>query len=408
MGKHLVVVEATTSGAGLRILDSAYRLGIKVTFISKDPLKYQRYDHNGIFEKISSVIKVDQVNKESLLSIIDTLNKLTPVQGLVCLTDGSIEVVSEVAAHYGLDFVSPQAVSLARNKEQTRDICSIEGIAVPQYKVVRSIEEATEVAKIFKYPCVLKSSRGTGSSQVQLCSNELELCATYPIIMEKAHLTSGVVLLEEFLRGPLFSVESITSKGKTHILGITDRLLGPLPHFVEISYSFPVQLDSKTEEEIHKIVIKLIEAIGVENGITHTELILTNQGPSIVEINPRLGGGMLGPMISESYGFDIYEQIIKLAFGMEPHVPKDPIGGASTYIIYPNKVGVLEEVNEDIAKTYPGVRDIVISSKSGDYVKPPQDFQGDIGYVWATGKTVNMATSFCQTAASAITYKVIQ
>lgn len=402
MKKHLVIIEATTSGAGLRVIDSAHRLGLEVSFFTADPNKYQRFNQTGTLDRLSRIVVVNTSDCEQVQAKVEQLNESHPVDGLVCMTDGNIEMAAQVATHMGLPFLSPDAVSLARNKDRTRELCGERGIRIPRFQVVSNMDTALDLAAEWGYPCILKSSRGTGSAQVILCRDESELRSAYPVLDEKARAASGQLLLEEFLRGPLYSVEAITYEGTTHILGITDRLLGNLPYFVEVSYSFPIMFDEQTERAIYEMVTDLLQAMGVNCGATHTELILTADGPAIVEVNPRLGGGMIGPMISESYGFDIYEQLIRIAFNEAPQIPEHPVGGAATYVVYATTEGVIERVHDQIARTYPGVKDIVINAKQGDLVKPPEDFRGDIGYVWATGNTVDMAASNCRAAVSAI------
>lgn len=149
--------------------------------------------------------------------------------------------------------------------------------------------------------------------------------------VSEARKANGVVLAEEFLVGPLVSVEAITYKGKTTILGITNRTLGSLPYFVEVSYSAPVNLGINFDSELKSIAQKLLGSLEVDYGAAHIEYILTKNGPILVEINPRLGGGMIEPMISESFNDDIYIPLMDIALGKEPRIPSTPVKATSTF-----------------------------------------------------------------------------
>ncbi|MDP5274864.1 ATP-grasp domain-containing protein [Chengkuizengella axinellae] len=404
MSKHIVIVEATTSGSGLEVVKSACETGLYVSFVSKDPQRYMKgEEESSILKKVENLITADSNSVSALKVTIKQLNELHTVDGIICLTDGHIETVSRVARDLSLNFMNPEAVSIARNKDQTRLVCEENRIPIPKFQIVDDVETACEIAKKWGYPCIIKSSRGTGSAQVFLCRNQEELLSKFSIIHEKKELTSGLILLEEFVCGPLYSIEGITYDGKTTFLGITDRMMGALPHFVEIADSFPVQLEPNMFEKVKKVIGKLHEAIGVDYGMTHTEFILTENGPVIVEMNPRLGGGMIGPMISESYDIDIYKQIINIAIGKAPIIPDNPIAGASEYFIYSTREGVVSQIKgEELAKKYPGVQKVVITAKSGDMITSPTDFRGEIGYLWTVGSNAEMAAANCRSAAGAI------
>lgn len=406
MNKHIVIVEAISSGAGLEVVQSALQVGLDVTFLTKD---LQRYVYSKHVEKLSQIyqlITVDTSSKQALTKTFADIHAKYPVDGIICLSDNYIELASELASYYKFPFISYDAVVIARNKDVTREFCKQKGFPIPRFQIVCDISSACKEATLLGYPCVLKASRGDGSSEVQLCRTEAEVVTIFPLLFERTQGMAGKVLLEEFVKGPLYSIEAITFEGQTTILGMTDRLLGNQPYFVEVGYSFPVSLDGPTSQIVSNMLIDLLRAMGVSYGTTHTEFILSERGPVIVEINPRLGGGLLGPMISESYDFDIYEQIIRVALGKTPEIPPKPVRGTSAYVVYPQTEGTLRLVDEQLARTYPSVKEVVIRANPGDKVKPPSDYRGDIGFLWATGPTAEMAANNCRTAVSAIQIEI--
>ncbi|MED0658299.1 ATP-grasp domain-containing protein [Anoxybacillus ayderensis] len=406
MRKHIAIIEATTSGAGLEVIRSAYNNGIDVSFFTSDPTRYTKFNTDHVLQKINRVVICDTKNEAMLENELSKLNTISPLGGILTLTDGCIEVVSKVSHKLGYTFMNPKAVSIARNKEQTRKHCKKYGINTPKFRVVDCVESAKQLLEEWGGSIILKNSKGTGSSSVQLCTSNDELEVAFHEIHKEASKVNGVVLAEEFLIGPLVSVESITYKGETKILGITNRILGSLPYFVEVGYTFPIKLGDYLEGELADITYRLLESLEVDYGATHIEYILTNKGPVLVEINPRLGGGMLGPMISESFNDDIYLPLLDIALGREPRIPHAPVKASSTFVIYSSKEGVVEDINTSLAEQCPGVKKVVINVKKGEKVSPPKDFRGEIGYVWASGETADISFSYCQTAAGCVIAKI--
>lgn len=403
--KHIAIVEATTSGAGLEVLHSAVKNNHKVTFIVQNLEKYKKSIKGDIFERIN-LVNCDTSKESELEKAILNLQAASPINGLLTLTDGKIEIVSRIASKLGLTCMNPSAVSNARNKDKTREICENLNLRTPKFHKASNIEEAEKAAGKIGYPVIVKSSKGTGSTNVELCKNEKELNISYNKISTATKNQRCSILIEEFLVGPLVSVESISLNGKVNFLGFTDRTLGPLPHFVEVSYSFPISLGENLEVELKKYTKEVLETIGMDNGATHTEFIITDKGPVLVEVNPRLGGGMLGPMISEALGIDLYNKLIQVAFGEKPDLNLSISKGCSTTLVYSHKHGYLKSIDHTVALKSPGVKEVFLSKESGDQVSPPEDFKGDIGFLWTEGETVELAASNCRYAANCILFDV--
>ncbi|HEU4965068.1 MAG TPA: ATP-grasp domain-containing protein [Bacilli bacterium] len=403
MKGHVLIIEATSSGSGLNIVKCALRVGLEVTFFTHDKGRYAADPFRDILDQVHRLWIVDTSKVDSLIEATERLRGESMVDAVVSMTDGHIEQSAQVAAHYGYRFMAPEAVSLARNKDHNRELCRREGILHPRFEVVEDLNTARERLLEWGNPCILKSSRGTGSSQVRFIQDESDLQNQFAETSEMAKQAGGTLLLEEFLYGPVYSVEAITYEGETRILGLSDRVMGNLPYFVELGNSFPVQLDRETEHQVELLITRLFKAMGVDHGVTHTEVVLTDKGPALVEVNPRLGGGMIGPMISDTFGIDIYEQILRIAFGLAPEIPAQPIQGASEYYLYPMKEGTIDRVQGvGMVSQFPGVQQVRLKAKPGDYVKPPCDFKGEIASVYALGSTVTMAMANCQAAVSCI------
>lgn len=216
-----------------------------------------------------------------------------------------------------------------------------------------------------------------------------------------------MILLEEFITGPVFSVESITFRGETQILGLSDRTLGPQPNFVELGATFPVSVGEKMYAAIEELINRLFSKLGISHGVSHTEIILSRNGPVLVELNPRLGGGLIGPMISKSYGINIYKEIIKLALDVKPVIPEKPLQAAAFQILFSAQSGKIKNICANLAKDYPSIEEIIVRDRVGQHVQsPPTDFRGDLAIVLAVGETTDMAVNNCKAAMTAIHYEV--
>ncbi|MGO4779264.1 acetyl-CoA carboxylase biotin carboxylase subunit family protein, partial [Lysobacter sp. 2RAB21] len=152
--------------------------------------------------------------------------------------------------------------------------------------------------------------------------DEEELCTAFDALEQfprnfREQERVPLLLLEEYMRGEEVSVEACTYRGRTTIIGITDKSLTGFPYFIEDGHMFPAKLDAGIAAQIETLVRGALDAVGHDHGISHTEVKLTADGPRIVEINPRPGGNYIAELIQRVTGIDLLDAQIELALGRE-------------------------------------------------------------------------------------------
>ena len=86
-----------------------------------------------------------------------------------------------------------------------------------------------------------------------------------------------------------------------------------------MGHTQPSRLDKKTTDEISRIAREANRAVGISNGPSHTEIIVTKDGPKIVELGARLGGDCITThLVPLSTGMNMVESCIKIAMGEKP------------------------------------------------------------------------------------------
>ncbi|MFS0788806.1 ATP-grasp domain-containing protein [Shouchella sp. 1P09AA] len=403
---NIIIIEATSTGAGLRIIETAVKELHEVFFITTDINKYKNdIKFKSVTNKIN-IISVKKLGFEDVDQVVAKINENIILDGIVSITDSGIEVAAEIAQKYNLISPSYSSIKLLRSKYATKHLALKNNVKTAQFLKIDNLEQLNSFADEYGFPLILKSSIGTGSSQVRLCLNIEDLYDIYKIIKEAADKQNGVVLAEQYILGPLYSVECFIKDGLINFLGITDRDLGKPPFFVEEAYTFPISLEKNIENELYLITEKILKAANFDNGFAHAEFILSKDGAYLIEVNPRLAGGLLGPMISLSYDFDLYKELINLYTGKPVSIPPEPVMGASTVVIYPNSTGEISQIDKSKAVICPGVMEVKINAVTNQVMKPAIDFRGDVGYVLACGDNASHARSNSKTAANNVQYKI--
>jgi hypothetical protein len=147
----------------------------------------------------------------------------------------------------------------------------------------RQLQPGDEPQSDWPYPLVVKPSQGVASLDVRRVDSQHELAA---LLTERTH--TSPLLLEQFMEGPLFTLETLGDGHDLVAIGGFDVGLSEPPHFIETDarWQGPVSQAWQTQ------ALKQVRHFGIGLGVCHSEFILTENGPVLVEINYRsIGDG---------------------------------------------------------------------------------------------------------------------
>ncbi|UGY92397.1 ATP-grasp domain-containing protein [Streptomyces gobiensis] len=128
----------------------------------------------------------------------------------------------------------------------------------------------------------------------------------------------GPFVIEEYLTGPQYAVETLSVDGMHQVVGITAaRTTGP-PRFVTTSHVHPAPLGVRDEAAIRSAVCALLDLVAFECGPAHTEVVQTPGGPRILASRAGLGGGHIPLLVELASGTDLEEETFRALTGRVP------------------------------------------------------------------------------------------
>ncbi|MBQ8484722.1 MAG: ATP-grasp domain-containing protein [Bacteroidaceae bacterium] len=265
-------------------------------------------DHVSAEEYADHFYDISFTEKERILEIC----KREGVQGVTSfLIESALPYVYYISRGLGVPCNSPECEALTANKYTMREQMRKNGVSIPAYKAVHSIEEVNGMP----FPIIVKPSDSGGSRGITLVRKGEELNAA----IERAMVwsPSKTILIEQFIEGREFSVESISYKGKHYILQITDKETTGAPYFVELSHHQPADLNTKQWDDIKNLTISMLNCLKVEYGASHTEVKMDADGiPYVIEMGPRMGGGFItSDLVKLSTGYDFVKGVLEVSTG---------------------------------------------------------------------------------------------
>lgn len=390
-------------GAGLLQLPAikkAKQMGLEVLVADMNPGAVG-FEEEGLSKLLISTTDTDKVLRAAREHGIDGI--------LTVASDVPIPTVAKVCEELGLPGVSCETARYATNKADMRKRLQAAEIPVPAFGAAKDLKSFLEIARDFKdKKVVVKSSDSSGNRGVSMVKNASDIdMLSQAFEYAKLHTRDGRVVIEEYMSGPEFSVEGMSINGKYFPVQVTDKITSGPPYFVEMGHTQPSAQPEAIVNAIKNAAEKGVLALGINNGPSHTEIILTSEGPKIVEIGARLGGGCItSHLVPLSTGVDMIEANINVALGNPIEIePKFHKGAAIRF--FNSHAGVLTGIKGvEKALTDNGVKEVGFFSKIGDQVNELKTGLDRIGYVIAQGETRDEAIENCAQAMDEITLTI--
>lgn len=326
--------------------------------------------------------------------------------GVLTFQDSSLQLLAQLAEEFDLPGWERGPLLLATNKQLTREALARRGLPSPRFAVVGSAQEAAAAVADLGLPAVMKPTDRSAGRGVVVVASSAGVDQGYRTAW--ANSLSGLVLIEEYMHGPEFSVESATAGGTTVILAIAAKTTTEGSARVEMGHAVPADLPADQARSVRELARDGLGAIGFQRGMAHTEIKLTAQGPRIVEINPRLAGDCIPELVELACGVDPYQVAADLATDRRPDVlaveAADARQGAAIRFLSaaPGRVVAVEGVEEVASQLAPGLDRLSVFARVGDRVRQLSSNLERVGYVLAHAPTSSAAVSLAATWAARI------
>ncbi len=358
--KSIAFIESNFTG--IDAIKSASAAGIKCYLVTSDFKKLMSMLPHDLFENFDGVCELVMVrNSDDPKEVTDALKNLS-LSAVMTFSQFRLITAAKVAAALGLMHTDPLAISTAIDKFGLREVLKTAGEPSIKYMSLSATCDVKQIIKEVGLPCILKPSRGHSSLGIKLIKTEQELL-TAVVNHSSAH-TNEEMIVEEYLEGPLFSLETMTTgEGQHFAWGYTDRVL--TRDFIEMGGTFPAK--PPDEKSGIELVFGALNAIGFNFGHCHTEMIFTKTGPKIVEINPRIGGSGIGRLVKRATECDVMLEAAQMFLGENVKTSWAHARSVTMRSLLPEISGRITHLpSKEEILSLPGVKDVWFQRQVGD------------------------------------------
>lgn len=374
------------SASPSQIAIAAQRRGHRTVFVV-DPGDRDIVGHLNLLASFGTVVRAT-----TPAAAIDGLAGEVP-SAVVTFADKTLPMTSVLASHFGLPGlprdVVPRVIDKGIQRRRLNDCC-VGAVATVDVHGGQSLDQLHDIP----LPGVLKPSKGAGSRDTVLVETAAQVADELA-----RHMASSWFVVESWIEGTpspvapgladYVSIESVAVGETVHHIGCTGRLPLAKPAR-ERGLIFPVEPPKPVLDRLYETASAAISALGIGHGLVHTELKISPDGPQIIEVNARLGGG-LSSIIPAAGGIDPVALAIDLALGQ----PCPPLRAATQTALHlyaqPPKEAVSMHTQPDISaiRGVPGVYGVDRHARAGDPIDWRNGSASRVLDVWIKADNLN-------------------
>lgn len=304
----LFLAHTPTAALNRGFLPAAQSLGLKVILLTDQAAAHHRYfSEPGLPAYPEQIIQCDVFNP---LAVLDALTGLPALQGVFSNSDHLQTVTALTAAYLGLPGKDWRHCYWAKNKAAMRQRLKGLDEEACWFREVGDHQALEKVIDEIPYPFVAKPREGVASLNVRRIDNADQLYSFCHQFWQEQ--PGQPLLLEEFLSGPVHTLETIGDGNSLVALGGFEVRLSEPPHFVELEAKWaPYQPNAPHLQAM----FEQVRRFGVGFGSCHSEFVITDRGPRLIEINYRTVGDGREFLLDRMMDHELFRTILRTHLG---------------------------------------------------------------------------------------------
>ncbi|MGW7366342.1 ATP-grasp domain-containing protein [Streptomyces sp. NPDC054841] len=289
-------------------LPAARRLGLQVTLLTDQPAAHRA---------VAPDTELLECDVRDFRAVITRISAHRTPDAVFTNSDHLQTQAALAAGYFGLPAKSWQATLRAKDKaEMRRHLAAAGADTVGSVELAPGQDPAAAVAALGRpYPYVVKPREGVASEDVFLVGEVQDLVRRCAEI--RARRPRSALVVEEYLPGELYTLETLGDGRVRHVLGGFHTELSPPPYFVEERLTYVPAHPRPVVEQ----VLSQLDALGVGFGACHTEFVVHEGRARIIEVNYRAIGDQCDLLLARLLEIPLFEHILRTHLG-EP-LPAD-------------------------------------------------------------------------------------
>ncbi len=234
------------------------------------------------------------------------------IDRIVALDDYDVEKAAALREHLRIPGMGDTTARYFRDKLAMRERASDVGIPVPEFLHVLNHDQINNFAEKVSFPIIVKPRMQAGAYGLKKVQNKDELWDC----INKLGDEQSFFLMEKFVSGNIYHVDSIIYENEIRFALASQYGKPPfeVAHFGRVFTSRTVRRGSETEQKLLELNEKVIKAMGLVRGVSHTEFIEADSDGKFyfLETSARVGGAHLADLVEAASGINLWREWAKI------------------------------------------------------------------------------------------------
>ncbi len=294
---------------GLPFIAEAKRLGSQVLLIVKEAVANKAWPR----ELIDGFYQMpDLYTQPDITYAVSYLARSHKIDAIIALDDYDVATAAALREHLRLRGMSESVARFFRDKLAMRVKARQAGVLVPVFSAVFNYEQLAEFMDRVPAPWVLKPRFEAGAVGIRKLHQAEEVWRA----LEELGDQQSYYLLEQFLPGDVFHVDSILWGGKT-IFALTSQYGAPPLAITQGGGIFNTRTldhNSAASQTLREINDRLLRYLQHEQGVAHTEFIRSAVDGKFyfLETAARVGGANIDRMVKAATDIELWAEAARI------------------------------------------------------------------------------------------------
>ena len=318
--RPLTVMSLASYEKGQEFIRECKRLGCRVLLLTLDKLRDADWPRESIDE---TFYMPEDFPLDALVRSVSFVARTRRIDRIVPLDDFDVETAAAIREHLRLPGMGDTTARYFRDKLAMRVKARDHGILVPEFVHVLNDDALREYTERVPAPWVLKPRAEASAVGIKKVYEAEEL---WPLVEELGERRS-FYLLERFVAGDIFHIDSIVSEGEVVFAATSKYGVPPMEvaHGGGVFLTRTVSRDSPEAQALEALNRDLLHTLGLVRGVTHTEFIQGADGRFyFLETAARVGGANIAEVIEGATGVNLWREWARIEVAGEHGVYEVP------------------------------------------------------------------------------------
>ncbi|MBW4082414.1 hypothetical protein [Paenibacillus sp. S150] len=364
--KHIVLLNSDKPEP-IEIL--AARTDLQVSVITK-PKYAHLYTWAARVLEVSDIANVQEAAEAALAAA-----RIQPIDAVVCPFERALLPGGFIRSNLALPGLSYDQSTGFANKLTMKQRLREKGLPTADYRRVDCVEELSGCSGELGWPLIIKPAIGSGSYNTTVIKSERDflhkLAAGDLMDLSKSNVP---LIAESYLSVHAeYHCDGVIYGGKVQFAAVSKYVAPVLPSLGQFIGSYILPQLSQAAMDIETLHMQAVQALGLEQGVTHLEVYATEKGYIIGEITCRPAGGGIPMNVEKHTGVSIWRAFIQTSLGEMPELNRHYCSGISGWLGLPVSNGlILNLSSEEELAGIPGVREVQLAAAPGQMINERQ------------------------------------